>query len=351
MHALTLLVAAAVSNDDGWEPHYTNLGSYDANVYETSLFYWPKTERLTLLENIPCEYWAHAGVWDPTYANHSYFRIRDFETGDVITNISSSVGMGFGSSFVDYDNGRVWVFGTAYDRGIVPPIGPNPNVPPGVYAWWSDDLTQWHSAKTDANWTQYNVDVGRVYGPSPSGLPSHKYVMATEYGSAWLINDSPDGNLMKGWVLLDQSKYKGGVAACPTVRYLPSDGYYYTVSGGHVVYLQRSKDLQHWEQASTNFVQPSDADARIPPYVGSVGNFNFPPSWNSLANRDKWDHNSNDCDLCCESWGGASAVQTSWVVWGDSDQGSTEWKGGPQGFSALGHGNMTLDKLLQSYFA
>eukprot|EP01064_Diplonema_japonicum_P018415 TRINITY_DN2709_c2_g1_i1.p1 TRINITY_DN2709_c2_g1~~TRINITY_DN2709_c2_g1_i1.p1 ORF type:complete len:375 (+),score=93.93 TRINITY_DN2709_c2_g1_i1:65-1126(+) len=334
---------------DDWTPHYTKLGSYDARVYETSMFYWKKTGKYVLLENIPCGYWGHAGQWEPEYKNHSYYRIRDFETGAVMTNISSSIGMGFGASFIDYDNQRAWVFGTSYDR--CNNSHNSPTGPPGVYAWWSDDLLTWNRAKTDANWTQYNVDVARVYGQSPPGIPTHKYVMATEDGSAWLINDSPDGNLTKGWVLLDQQKYRGGVAACPSVRYLPSDGYYYTVSGGHVIYIQRSKDLQNWEKAPAPFVQPSPGDVRIPPFVGSIANYGENPStWVSMANRDKWDHNSNDCDLCCESWGGASEVQESWVVYGASDQGSKEWQQGPEGFSALGHAKMPLDKLLQSYF-
>ena len=40
-------------------------------------------------------YWGHAEQWQPEYTNHSYIRIRDLESGDVVSNISTSIGFGF----------------------------------------------------------------------------------------------------------------------------------------------------------------------------------------------------------------------------------------------------------------
>ena len=78
------------------------------------MFYWQ--EKMYVLENIPCKYWGHAGIWDPSYGNKSYARIRDFQTGVVVVNISSSIGYGFISALPDYDHGTLWLFGTHADR-------------------------------------------------------------------------------------------------------------------------------------------------------------------------------------------------------------------------------------------
>ena len=104
------------------------------------------------------------------------------------------------------------------------------------------DLVNWTRTKTDIDPTlgTPNTDIARVYGSSlpgpspgrsarPFNLPSHRYIMATEHGSPWIVNDNADGDLAKGWKSLPPSQAKGGVLACPSVRYLPSDGYYYTI--------------------------------------------------------------------------------------------------------------------------
>jgi hypothetical protein len=95
-------------------PLYTKQGSIDVGTYENTIFYWNKT--LYNLENIPCSYWDHAGIWDPSWGNHSYARVREFVSGTVISNITSSRAFGFVSAFPDYENGVVWLFGTPADR-------------------------------------------------------------------------------------------------------------------------------------------------------------------------------------------------------------------------------------------
>ena len=346
MKLLTLLLTSTTVLAD-----FTKQGVYDVNVFETSMFHWPKTDRLVLLENIPCTYWGHAGKWDPVFEGHSYFRVRDFETGTIITNISSSIGMGFGSSFVDYDHNTAWVFGVPWDRcgNNTRPFGP-PSNETGVWAYSSTDLLTWTRGKTNVNWSGPNVDVGRVYPPSPAGLPPHGYVMATEKGTTWAVNNGTDGDLTKNWITLDSAVYKGGVVACPSVRYLPSDGYYYTISGGTHIHIQRSKDLKTWEESKNLFIVPSVEDVKVPNVTNSKYNFDQEPtSWWSIGNQSKWDHDSNDADFCCESWGGAKDVKGSYVVWGVSDQGSKEWAY-PQAFSGLGTSDLNLEQLLQSYF-
>lgn len=76
---------------------YEQLGSIDIGTYENTIFWWAK--HTYVLENIPCTYEDHAGRWFPWFANHSYARIRDFDTGKLVANISSTVGFGFVNSF------------------------------------------------------------------------------------------------------------------------------------------------------------------------------------------------------------------------------------------------------------
>ena len=74
----------------------------------------------------------------------------------------------------------------------------------------------------------------------------------------------------------------------------------------------------------------------------------------SIPNRSRWDHDANDADMCCESWGGASPEKggpnVSYVLWGGDGQGTSGWKDGPTGFACIGTADMPLEQLLQSYF-
>lgn len=79
-------------------PLYEKVGAVEVGTYENTIVYWHGA--LLLLENIACSYKGHAGEWDPaTYGNHSYARLRDFATGAILANVSSSVGYGFLSAF------------------------------------------------------------------------------------------------------------------------------------------------------------------------------------------------------------------------------------------------------------
>ena len=159
---LAMLLTAACSTDRnctaiGEQPaqHYVKQGSIDVGTFENTIFYW--AGRLLNLENIPCSYWDHAGIWEPSYGNHSYARVRDFVTGDVIANISSTSTFGFVSAFPDYETGILWLFGTPADRCI------NNGSPTTVQAWWTTDasLQVWETALAfDFGHPTHNVQVG-----------------------------------------------------------------------------------------------------------------------------------------------------------------------------------------------
>ena len=345
---------------------------------ETTPFWWPKDQKMYLMECVcagPLDVgkgrwgtWSHAESWNPEYKGHSYIRIRELATGRIVTNITSSIGFGFGAAFVDYEHGNLWISATANDR--VGHSSPRPYGPDhsfcghwecGIWVFNSSDLVTWTRTKTDVDpkLGTPNTDIGRVYRgahPVPPNLPPHRYVMATESGRPWIVNNNADGDLTHGWITLSDKQASGGSHACPSVRYLPSDGYYYTVSDGHVIYLQRSKDLLHWETASVNFVENSPGDVLTASSVMASAAENLRKSHANLSFpvREKWDHDANDADFCCESWGGASpskgAPNGSFVIWGADGQGGSGFHAGPEGFAAIGTSNLTLAQLLQSYF-
>ena len=113
---------------------------------------------------------------------------------------STTVGFGFVSAFPDYENNRLWLFGTPADRCVG-----NGN-PTNVSAWWSSDLTTWETAFAfDFGHPTHNVQVTRVgpmpglpphhpqrtagaHPPASSGLPPHRYAMFLECFS-WAINN------------------------------------------------------------------------------------------------------------------------------------------------------------------
>ena len=109
--------AAAPPFTPNWKPLWDRQGVYDMGPCESTPFWWPRDKRMYLMEGIcygadfdnASGYWGHAGLWDKRYDGHSYMRIRDLKSGAVVINISSSIGFGVPSAFVDYDHQTLWV--------------------------------------------------------------------------------------------------------------------------------------------------------------------------------------------------------------------------------------------------
>ena len=74
----------------------------------------------------------------------------------------------------------------------------------------------------------------------------------------------------------------------------------------------------------------------------------------SFPHRQNWDHDSSDSDFCCGDPGASpekGGPRGAFVLWGCNGQGSSGWTKGPEGFSCMATtSNLTLEKLLQSYF-
>jgi hypothetical protein len=384
-----VLVAGVLGVVGAAAPLYSKLGAVDVGTYENTVFY--ANGRLLNVENIPCSYPEHAGVWQPdVFGNHSYARIRDFESGVVIANITSSVGFGFVSAFVDYDeaseaSSTVWLFGTPADR-----CGGN-GAPTSVQAWWSraDDLVSWQTALAfDFGRETHNVQVTRVApmgGASAAeraawrerragaiaargGGGSYRYVMFLECFN-FAINNDPDGNLTKGWTLLaDTVAPPGAPCGGPSLIYSPSDDFFYILTGGHEVWLVRTQNFSSWEVSSpTPFVSPSAGDALVSPFQGFAAAaarkgsppaahvgvpepfpfVPFDPVW--IANWPSWSMNSNDADFCCMH----KDVETAYLIWGASTQGGRPQPpldGTDASTNSVATAAMPLDQLLAAYF-
>ena len=372
-----------------WTPHYTNHGAFAVETLETSLFFWggagaPKG--MYVMESMGCHPGAGADL-PGGFANHSYFRVRDLRSGEIVANVAESIGFGFGSSFVDYDHQTLWIFGTRHDRCVNDHACDKDSssevciAQRGVWSWSTRDLVTWTRRETDVSWPDrctvgcdqaagnstrnFNVDVARVrMEKAPSGvqvLPRHRYVMVTNTGNL-MVNNQADGNLTRGWYTMPIGT---GWFGCPSIQFLPSDGFYYVIQGGKDVTITRSKTLfqaDSGERMSLDapLIRPTPADGLVAPFAkfsASVASTNASAMLADLRRANfsarQWDFDSNDADVCCESWGGADEVTQAYLNWGISSQGQGakgNLRGGPTVFQGIATANVTLDKLLQSYF-
>ena len=363
-------------------PLYQKLGAIEVQTNENTPVYWHGA--LLLLENIDCSYKGHAGEWEPlVWGNHSYARLRDFSTGAVLANVSSSVGFGFLSAFPDYEHDTLWLFGTPVDRCF------GNGDATTIYAWWTRDasLQVWERALAfDLGQHTYNVQVTHV-GPrgcagaaeraawaslraarGPSALPPHRYAMFAECFT-WLVNDATDGNLTSGWTVVNSTAPPHGSCGGPSFTYSPLDDMYYILTGGNTVRLFQTPDFATWRESSPSpFIFPSAGDALVSPMngfaavakakgsppqarVGVPERFPFvpfDPVW--ITNWTAFDHNSNDADFCCMH----VDVPDAWVTWGASTQGgppSPPLTGSQAATNSVGVARgVQLQALLAAYF-
>eukprot|EP00051_Salpingoeca_urceolata_P016628 m.222144 g.222144 ORF g.222144 m.222144 type:complete len:384 (+) comp18732_c1_seq9:288-1439(+) len=317
----------------------------------------------------PLRYWDHAGIWDASWGNHSYARVRELYSGKVVSNVTTTKGFGFISAFPDYEHDTLWLFGTPADRCL------GNGAPTSVQGWSTKDLVNWKTSLVfDYGQKTHNVQVTKV-GPMPGMntfvphsplLPPHKYAMFLECFT-WAINNNDDGDLTKGWVLINSTAPHAPCGG-PSMRYSPADGYYYILTGGHTVSLLRTEDFQTWQESTPSpFISPAATHAQVanlsnfpvaakhkgsPPnkYVGipepdPIVTFN--PSWRD--NWQAWLENSNDADICCMH----GDVKESWVLWGGSTQGghpAPPLDGTDAGVNVVATANMPLTDLLAKYF-
>ena len=342
------------------------IGSLDVGTGESSIFLFNGTRYI--LDNIFKGWLDHAGLWNPRFANHSYARIRELETGKLIANVSETIATSFVSAFVDHGQpgGDVlWLSANNGDRSGATQYGWQKNFPnqSGVLAMRSTDLRSFTTSMAvptggpGQHAGTCNTEVARVDVAVP-GLPPHRYVMILEHFAKdetndFLVNNNADGDLSHGWISANQPKFRAAPGGGPSIRF--EGGRYYVITGGRQVMLCRSKDLglkDPWQ--CRLMVSPTGRGGALGPGDGAIAPF---AGFAKDAHRkgfdvmsqhlDEWDWNSNDADVCC-SGGSVGAF----VIWGASTQGGASKlpPGSPSFTNAIGYRNSTLADLLCSFF-
>lgn len=235
-----------------------------------------------------------------------------------------------------------------------------------ITAFWSTDLTKWQQGlgaqlggfghvANDYQVFNNNVHKGRAPG---------SYIMAIELGKPADITGSPfttvfamhagGDDLSTGWTFLDPHSHvyppisppHGYAGACPTIRYVAADDYYYLFtlhaeSGGYGEGLVRSKDLTTWEATAANpvldFHGQVPADKGAPPRASRWDYYtNFTTSMEAFITTAE-DINNSDIDFVDVN--GSVYIAYSW-----GNQRGTEFLG-----AAVVQGT-TTDQWLASYF-
>ena len=332
---------------------FEKLGMMDYESYESTPLVF--AGKKLLMETIALVYPGHISHWRPEYKScSSYFRVRDLTTGHVLVNLTQSCNHSFGSAFVDkHENGSetLWILGSNWYRPAAAVAATPARAGAGLLGQRTDDgwggsCKNGTMCTIGAFWTsdpslQGDWQTGTALSPGRSswncdvttGKPqqdgSKTFVMALEQqplpgapaGSGWTsyfyIKDEPKGSpaygdLTKGWRLLPTATHviggTGTHGACPTIRWFPDDagGMYYVISGGLSVYLDRSRDLTHFEPSKQHegvVLQTTVNDTKVcTEYIGyqpraseqallASAKAAFPASCS-------WDCDASDVDLC-----------------------------------------------------
>jgi len=213
------------------------------------------------------------GVYNTTaQGDNSYFRLREFKTGLILSNVTQSIGHSFCAAVADHARRQLWVFCGANARGnkLNPgPCGSSPRRGCYVGAWNAsfDDLSTWSPTRKALTlpdgMSLFNNDVALVHGVAaaasfalPGAAPPHQAAMVIEGRSdkgvprpgPFAVNTGTNGDLGSNWQILDSGKFsfggipKGdapggageGTSDAPALRYDSEQGYYYSIGGGWI---------------------------------------------------------------------------------------------------------------------
>ena len=410
---ITAAPPAAAANPIPYERH----GVMAWNVGPPTGFWWNKTQRMMVYEAARfCRdngtYWPPApetGALQP-YSLHSFFRIRDLLTGEVVGNVQGSECFAYGSAVVDPVLQRAWVFGSERDlcggknkdnsSACAPYWQGRTARGNGVRAWWSDDLTTWHTAETPALLFPsypFNTDVTPVVHKSLvtrndgrraivdsasldsdtiAGAVPLDFLMVSESGRV-AAHAGPGRSLSVGWVHLANETHgaKRGFGACPAVHYGEEDGFFYVISGGTEIALARTRDLEIWEHAPAMLVETpppgsaeQKANVKVSPFLALAaqaqaqgpGAAAAATLRSDLAHPECWEGYVNDADMCCGGPLTAPGAPTdrAYVLFSPSSQGKAPDRNcstitpklATTNFNGIASANTSLTELLASRF-
>jgi hypothetical protein len=355
----------------GWRSHFFHAGAYAGFTLESTPFFL--RGRWYMMQSEASDHFA------PDGAAHTYFSVRDFATGEVVAAPPASSGFSFFSAAVDAARGVVWVFGAALDRfnRTVPAACPwgghlrDNSTRCFIQAFSSSDLVTWTSARAlevppweDAALIIANVGAALVPGGARAapGVPAHQAFMALETtvegAGAFAVNTGTDGDLSRGWVLLNRTQFAlKGPWQCPFTRYDASSGYYYVVGmapGGTAPYVSRSKSLAagSWEFGPP--VSQGCAWGWEPCADGRVAEGVYTHAWRNgtansstlpfLPNMTRWMWSTSDIDAADDG------TEMRYIWSGNAQSAPANFSGRSSCVSGLGRRNGTVLDFLASLF-
>lgn len=361
----SLALPATASSASNWTANFAHEGMLALGTLESS----PFTLNGALYVMI-----SKMGDFAPDGKPHSYFCVHDAATGRAVSCPPQSSGFAFMSAVTDDARGVVWVFASAWDR----PNSHAPGCAPWgcgacaegrcfVAAWSSADLLTWtgpaNAVQLLPNETVPNVGVGFVPAAAPlvPGVPRHQAFMVLEGLAGIAVNTGADGDLSKGWLLLNSSKYRvqGQAAGCPSARYF--NGHYYAMGGGNFVWLARSANLTlgGWQYAPRTVEQGCARgleDCGPGTGVARIADGLFTEYWANesdkggrafLQNMSAWNWAANDVDFC-----DAAGSPPTTFIYGTSvnDAAPKNWTGRAQNGYQVGSYDGTVGAWLASFY-
>lgn len=256
------------------KPRIRKLGTLDRDMVETTPLVIGG--RLYRFEYVRENYWKNP-------SGTSYFQFRDVETNALTAPFAH--GHHLGSAYAE--DGCVYAFGvTKWGCDT-------------MRAFRSTDLVHWEEKTifTLPGWELYNSSVCRG---------ADGYVMAFEIGGPpeecghpFTIRFAVSPNVWDWSITPSECVYsKDRYTACPVIRYLPKDGYYYMIylealpGWGFASYIARSADLVAWRRSPVNPVMMYDDEDKLP----------YSSTTFSVAERERiagaLNCNNSDVDLC-----------------------------------------------------
>lgn len=379
---LITLCAGYPPPPSGWHSKFSHAGTYAGFTLESTPFFFKGFWYMMQSEG--------SDHFFPDNSAHTYFSIRDFDTGEVVAAPPSSSGFSFFSAIVDTTRDTLWVFGAALDRfnKTVPAACPwgghlrDNTTTCFIQAFATQDLQTWTTARAFEvpSWDDPNLiiaNVGAAFvtgsgavaagGGTPSTpLPPHQAFMALETTIAgtggFAVNTGVDGDLSQNWVLLNRTEFGlRGPWQCPFARYDPASAYYYVVGmapGGTAPFVSRSLTL---EMDSWEFGPPISQgcawgwevcqDGKVAPGVFShlwangTENATVLPF---LPNMSAWMWSTSDIDAADD---GVGEMRYIWS--GNAQSAPANFSAGSKSscISGLGKYKGTLLQFLASFFA
>ena len=245
------------------------LGTADFSMVEATPVVWKG--QLLRFESVRGDYGSEPncstcglGKRDPAMLREPYYRFRNVVTLETTASFASTYS--FGCAFVLGDT--MWAFGRG---GNSTQIG----------AFSSTDLVTWtHSAgAAQLGGFGHAANDYEVFNNNVHNGRNGSYIMAVELmkpsdiaGTAtstvfMVHHGGRNANLSTGWTFLDPRTHvwppittpkHGYAGACPTVRYVADDDYYYLTNLhgewpiGFGTYVIRSRNLTSWESSKAN---------------------------------------------------------------------------------------------------